>query len=165
MHHFVKLRRNVKGPSTLHHKIAKMNLNSTWRTYLRGSNIWPCSVHSLGLDDGRFHVRRVQHVRIYKTAKFHWIWNCRTQNIANFDPQYLVFQGLPSLAFAIFVISSMRWIISERFSQIIGVRFPVDISKMKLRSPWRTFLPGSDFLPVFSSLLRTWREKILCFPC
>ena len=94
--------------STLHQKIANFNLNSTWHTYPRGPNIWPSSAHSLGLAEERFHVRRVKHIRIYKTVKFHWFRNGPAQNIVNFGPQYLVFQGLPNLASVIFVISSMR---------------------------------------------------------
>ena len=131
----------------------------------RHTDIWQSSIHSLGLAEKRYYVCRVKYVRIHKCAKFHGIWNGPTQKIVNFEPRYLEFQGMPSLAFAIFVISSVRYIISESFSENLGVRF----------IPWyitdETVINLTDiptwprYLTVFNSFVKTCREKILCLPC
>ena len=59
-------------------------------------------------------------INLQTFIEFEMVW-CR--KIVNFDPRYLEFQGMPSLDFAIFVISSVRYIISESFREIIGVCF------------------------------------------
>ena len=76
-------------------------------------DILPSLIHSLRLPEKEFSFAvhsTSEPISLQGFVEFEMV---RRRKIVSFDPRYLEFQGMPSLAFAIFVIGSVSSIISE----------------------------------------------------